>query len=169
LPVRLPSRPGEACEDCALSRRTLTCRRWSTGQLRDSLIMRSKKQLGLAKHRMGWSRRDIPGLHFSPASGWVEPAATCHGVVRCTKPRSGGIFIAWGVSPRKTIGKNKEPRSGDRQSNKRSCGSRRNRDLSPLQGWSYWAVLPPGAHAPGYVSIAPSALDHVSNRHDSFS
>ena len=37
---------------------------------------------------------------------WVEPAVACPREVRRTKPRSGGIFIAWGVSPRITVGKN---------------------------------------------------------------
>jgi len=47
---------------------------------------------------------------------------------------SGGIYIAWGVSPRDTIEENSKPRSGDRQLDHHGFGSRRNRGLSPLQG-----------------------------------
>ncbi len=79
---------------------------------------------------------------------------------------------------------NCQPRSGDRPARDECCGSRRSRNLSPLQGLSFPAVpilgltpqatsLPPlrglirlgfsfpGAHAPGYESATPSGFDQI--------
>ena len=39
------------------------------------------------------------------------------------------------VTPGLTVEKSKKPRSGDRQSSADGRGSRRDRNLSPLQGW----------------------------------
>jgi len=74
------------------------------------------------------------------------------------QPRSGGILVAWGVSPRFTSRKGAEPRSGDRHLEDDGCGSRRNHDLSPLQGSRKKPFPVPGADAPGYESVAASRL-----------
>jgi hypothetical protein len=70
------------------------------------------------------------------------------------QPRSGDRLLAWGVSPRELAQKNRRARNG-RQTPSSAAASRLDQIRNAL----------PGAHAPGYVSVAPSALapDEVSS------
>ena len=114
---------------------------------------------GLTKH----TEKRSAAYHGVRKRTGKRPAATCHGEARSreagsTKPRSGGIFIAWGVSPRNQMTHMDKPWRGDRLRLRREPQSSFSDCLSPLRGSIYLGPGVPGAHAPGYESVAPSAL-----------
>ena len=104
--------------------------------------------------------RGLPGMPPVAESG---PSSRAHAPAdaRLLQPRQGyhqlGLnrerrrrdrYLAWGASPRTGIPKMNEPRSGDRQTR-----------LSPVPGSTVLCTRSPGAHAPGYGSIAASRLE----------
>jgi len=110
-----------------------------------------KGELTSADGKLGDRRR--PKTHSQETPDFLSRGSS--------QPRSGETYLAWGVSPRNTVRKNPTSREAATDDQKGMAAAHAAAAVcrpfrAPGVGRSF-----PGADAPGYGSIAPSALDRM--------